>query len=127
MGSEGRGFNRVDDASDSGVAVDFAAWDVIMYKTRPRRGVSDRTKIELGEGLGLSLSGRETQIVKLILAGHTTRSSIAPPLSISERTVHHHLFHIYAKTGAINMTDLVLMAMGRKSCAVDMSRYNFDA
>lgn len=94
-----------------------------MYKKHPSRGVSDRTKIELGEGLGLSLTEREVEIIKLILAGYTTRADIAPPLSIAERTVHHHLFHIYAKTGAVNMADLVLMAVGRKSCAVDMSEF----
>jgi len=74
--------------------------------------------IQLGEALGEPLTDREIEIVHLILAGHVTQTQLRQRLNISERTVQSHLYHIYAKTGAVNMVELVLMAAGYKPSPV---------
>lgn len=66
------------------------------------------------------LTAAELQVVRTILAGHTTQREISNQLGISERTVQTHLGTIYAKTGATNMTALALMALGHKPCAIDL-------
>lgn len=76
---------------------------------------------DLGQQRGLPLTPREREVVATLLAGHVTRGGIAETLGLAERTVNTHLEHIYAKAGAINMVDLVLMALGRKASAVDFS------
>lgn len=67
------------------------------------------------------LTDREKDVVRALLAGYTCRSEIARRLTISQRTADSHINAIYAKTGAVNMADLVLMALGRKPCPVDFS------
>ena len=60
-------------------------------------------------------------MVSAILAGNTTNEGIGALLVITRKTVQTHLYHIYAKTGAANHADIILMALGRKACAVDLS------
>lgn len=71
--------------------------------------------------IGTPLTDRELQIVGTILDGNTTYVQIAAVLVLSVRTVQTHLQNIYAKCGANNMTDVVLMCLGRRRCAVDLS------
>lgn len=60
-------------------------------------------------------------VVRALLAGHTTSVAIGEALTISYGTVRSHLWRLFAKTGAVNMTDLVLMVLGRKPCPIDFS------
>lgn len=81
----------------------------------------DYIDMALGQLSGKPLTRRETQVVAVILAGDTTNERIGAALVITTKTVQTHLFHIYAKTGAADKADLILMVMGRKACAVDLS------
>lgn len=69
------------------------------------------------------LTHMERKLVALILYGSVTTKDLANALTMSQRTVQTHLTHIYDKTGASNMVELVLMAIGLKSpvhdCGVD--------
>lgn len=69
--------------------------------------------------LGTPLTRRELDVVRSLLAGHVTTADMGKALGIDARTVESHLTHIYAKSGAINLADLMLMALGRKPSAVD--------
>lgn len=71
--------------------------------------------------LGKPLTDSEVQTVKAVLAGYTYHKEIANYLGISTTTVSGRLSAIFAKTGACNLADLVLMALGRKIGAVDLS------
>lgn len=86
---------------------------------RPR---SDRLDAELGTLYGKPLSRREGDVIRAILAGCTTRQAIGAQMTVTFRTANAHLWRIYAKTGAHNMADLVLMAMGRKDCPIRLPR-----
>lgn len=68
-----------------------------------------------------TLTPAEWRVVAAILAGHTTHRAIAVAITTEESTAGQHLLHIYRKTGAANMTDLVLMAVGRKRSLIDFS------
>lgn len=68
-----------------------------------------------------TLTPTEWRVVAAILDGHTTHRAIAAAIVAEESTAGQHLLHIYRKTGAGNMTDLVLMAVGRKRGLVDFS------
>jgi DNA-binding CsgD family transcriptional regulator len=87
----------------------------------PRRKQSDQIAADLGTLAGKPLTRREKDVVQAILAGCTTRQAIGAHLFVSYRTANAHLWRIYAKSGAINLADLVLMAVGRKACAVKLS------
>lgn len=75
----------------------------------------------LGRLRGKPLTRREVEVVATILAGHTTNEQIGATLVIARKTVQTHLGNIYAKTNATNHADIVLMALGRKPCAVDLT------
>lgn len=75
----------------------------------------------LGRLLGKPLTRREVEVVGAILAGHTTNEQIGATLVIARKTVQAHLGNIYAKTGGVDKADLILMALGRKPCAVDLT------
>lgn len=83
---------------------------------------SDRIDAELGALHGKPLTRREQDVVQAVLAGCTTRQTIGAHLTVSYRTANAHLWRIYAKTGAINLADLVLMAVGRKACPIRLPR-----
>jgi len=93
--------------------------------TRETTGVPFLIKKQLGEAHGHPLTAREAEVITAVLAGHVTRGGIAEALGIAERTVHTHMENIYAKTGAINLTDLVLMALGRKEAPDNLREYVF--
>lgn len=75
----------------------------------------------LGQLRGKPLTKREIEVVAVILAGHTTDQRIGEILTIANKTVRAHMCHICSKTGAANKADLILMALGRKAGAVDLS------
>ena len=66
--------------------------------------------------------------MRVILAGHTTAEEMSavlrqiydPGQPMSKRTIQTHLANIYAKTGAQNKAELILMAQGSKPCAIDI-------
>lgn len=70
---------------------------------------------------GEPLTDREADVLRAILAGHTYRKEIARHLVVEKRTVDAHVYSIFIKTGAGNMADLVLMALGRKPCPIDLT------
>ncbi len=58
------------------------------------------------------LSGREREVLELAAQGLGNRE-IAKRLVVSEKTVVHHLEHIYLKLGAENRAHAVAIALAR--------------
>jgi HD-GYP domain-containing protein (c-di-GMP phosphodiesterase class II)/DNA-binding CsgD family transcriptional regulator len=56
------------------------------------------------------LSDREIEVLRLIVRGQSNRQ-IASRLSVSERTVEHHVEHIYSKIGVSTRAGATLFAM----------------
>lgn len=86
-----------------------------------RENTPDYISEQLGTLAGKPLTPSELRVLGALLAGHVTRHSIADALNISHRTVGTHIDRIIRKAGAINTTDLVLMALGRKPGLLDFS------
>lgn len=59
----------------------------------------------------LGVTGRELEVVELVAAGHTNRA-VAERLFVSTRTVHKHMQHLLAKTGARDRQHLIALAAG---------------
>jgi DNA-binding NarL/FixJ family response regulator len=72
------------------------AMDVSPGSADPRRTVDALPQ-------GSTLTRRELQVLRLLAAGHSNRS-IAHALSISERTVEHHVLHVLTKLGVGSRT-----------------------
>jgi DNA-binding CsgD family transcriptional regulator len=85
-----------------------------------RRKIADNIAKDLGRLLGQPLTRRERDVVRAVLAGAVTEKDLGQALSLEGSTVRAHLYHIFTKTGAINLADLVLMAVGRKPSVVDL-------
>lgn len=66
------------------------------------------------------LTKQERNVLAAVLAGHVTYEALASTLNLAENTVRRHLHSIYLKADAVNLADLVLMALGRKPSAVDL-------
>ena len=85
----------------------------IFKKTQAERQLldakttSDKEAIFQKNCLFFSLSAREIEVLRLILAGHTYKSA-AEILFISEKTIDAHLRSIYSKTGVKNKVELVV-------------------
>lgn len=60
------------------------------------------------------LSPRESELMELIVLGHTNRE-IARTLFISEKTVKNHVNHIYTKLGARNRAEVIAMWLGLRT------------
>jgi DNA-binding CsgD family transcriptional regulator len=58
------------------------------------------------------LTRREQEVVAAIVSGHVTMGMLAEKMMVSGRTIQTHLTNIYQKLGAVNMVDLVLIAVG---------------
>jgi HD-GYP domain-containing protein (c-di-GMP phosphodiesterase class II) len=56
------------------------------------------------------LSDRELEVLRLVARGHTNRQ-MAERLALSERTIHHHIEHIYRKIGVSTRAAAALFAM----------------
>ena len=78
-----------------------------------RRTAADRIAV---------LSPRERQILKLVLAGQSSKS-IAANLGIAQRTVENHRAHITRKTGAQSLPLMVHTAICASCQLVDRSRH----
>jgi DNA-binding CsgD family transcriptional regulator len=61
--------------------------------------------------MALSLSPRETEILRLVASGKTTKE-IGAELSIAESTVNWHVGNVHTKLGAANRAEAVAIAMG---------------
>lgn len=81
-----------------GTAVSFALLGGKPLKELPQESLK-----------GLSISGREQEIIYYISQGYTSRK-IAYELNISEFTVNTHRRNILRKTGTSNMVDMLLFA-----------------
>jgi DNA-binding NarL/FixJ family response regulator len=57
-----------------------------------------------------SLTARELEIIKTIVAGYTNKD-IAEKFSLSEHTVKHHLTNIFDKLGVSNRLELALFVV----------------
>jgi two-component system CheB/CheR fusion protein len=68
------------------------------------------------------LSPREHEILKLVLAGHPSKT-IAARLGIAQRTVENHRAHITRKTGAQSLPLMVHTAICASCQLVDRSRH----
>jgi len=62
------------------------------------------------------LTDREMQVVQAIADGYSNKE-IAAGLRISERTVKHHLEHIFDKVGAFNRLELAMFAINHSIVA----------
>jgi len=60
--------------------------------------------------VGVSLSGRELEIIGLVAEG-LTNQEIAAQLTISKRTVDNHVSNVFTKTGSKNRVALLNWAM----------------
>jgi two-component system, NarL family, nitrate/nitrite response regulator NarL len=60
------------------------------------------------------LTKRETDVVKLVVLGHTNRD-VAQKLGLTEHTVSNYLFRIYEKLGISSRVELVLYSLTRTS------------
>jgi DNA-binding NarL/FixJ family response regulator len=65
-----------------------------------------------------SLSGREREIVSLVVCGFRNRD-IAHQLCISEQTVKNHLRNIFAKVDIQDRLELALYAIYHRVCVSD--------
>ena len=74
------------------------------------------------------LSPRETEVLEALVAGKKT-TLIARELNISPSTVQKHRLHIFAKTGASSVIDLVHLVLNGTSSALNRStnRIGLDA
>jgi DNA-binding NarL/FixJ family response regulator len=68
-----------------------------------------QTSSSSGAKPALSLTPREREVVKLVVAGHTNRQ-IAETFSVSEETIKHHLTRMFQKMGASNRLELAIKA-----------------
>jgi DNA-binding NarL/FixJ family response regulator len=60
---------------------------------------------------GGRLSEREIEVLELLARGHSTRA-VATRLAITEKTVRHHVEHIYDKLGVSTRAAAVVAAIG---------------
>jgi two-component system CheB/CheR fusion protein len=69
---------------------------------------------DTAKGLMATLTGREREIMDLVLAGHPSKN-IAADLGISQRTVENHRASVMHKTGAKSLPALVRLALAAES------------
>jgi len=93
------------------------AWDAVLAEAASladeveaeRRGAAD-TPIAGHEGQRFGLTRRELEVLRLLAEGRSNRA-IAEELSLSERTVEHHLLHTYTKLGLESRAAAVAFAL----------------
>lgn len=66
------------------------------------------------------LSTREWEVVEAILRNIISRDELAKALVVSHGTVNAHVGHIFRKTGARCMPELILMATGLVACPIPL-------
>jgi DNA-binding CsgD family transcriptional regulator/energy-coupling factor transporter ATP-binding protein EcfA2 len=104
---------------DRGKEVESSTW---AYAVASQCGV--RTPALEAAAHPLRFTGRERQVVELVVAGLSNRQ-IADRLVISVRTVEGHLYRIFAKLG-INHRDQLIQLMSRDSPGHDTSSERWD-
>ena len=67
-----------------------------------------------------SLSPRETEILRLVASGKTTKE-IGAELSIADSTVNWHVGNMHSKLGAANRAEAVAIAIGSGTIEVAAS------
>ena len=75
-------------------------------QARPAR---DGDTLQIADGLSSTLSSREIEVLRLIVAGRSNQQ-IADELVISLNTVRRHVSNIFAKTGAANRAAAAIYA-----------------
>jgi DNA-binding CsgD family transcriptional regulator len=100
-------------------------WPFIERRKGPDRRLGDRRKGERRQGdrrqqatptprdLAPSFTGREREIVDLLMQGMTNRQ-IAQALGIAEATVKKHLHHVYRKLGVRSRALLIVEQASKK-------------
>lgn len=76
---------------------------------RSREFLREEENRRLAGGIVSALTPRETEILKLLVAGHSNKE-VAKLLSISDRTVENHRSHIMFKTKTSNLLELSRIA-----------------
>lgn len=66
----------------------------------------------------MKLTARETQILKLMAAGHGSEA-IGDKLQLSKRTVETHLLNARKKIGALNTAHALVLALKQKIIALE--------
>ena len=61
-----------------------------------------------GDGIGPEIMGVALQVLRLVAKG-LTNSQIADELALSEKTIAHHLTHIFNKTASDNRAAAVTL------------------
>ena len=99
-----------------------AAASVLREDVRAGRLDRDAAEAVIGAGQGLPrspragpsgrLSAREIEVLELLAAGLSTRQAAAR-LSIAEKTVRHHVEHVYDKLGVSTRAGAVVVALGQ--------------
>lgn len=83
---------------------------------------SFRIKKQLySDATGMPLTKIESDYIKIMLSGCSTFEEIAERRQVTNSAVSAAMSNIYLKTGAKNMTDLVLMIAGYKPCPSNLS------
>lgn len=85
------------------VFVRLGAAPALEYLDRLLAAESRRAAQASASGADRPITERETQVLRLVAAGHTNRT-IAHEMAISEKTVERHLGNIFAKLGVNNRT-----------------------
>jgi DNA-binding NarL/FixJ family response regulator len=78
-----------------------------------------KARTELSGHVNVYLSGRETEVLKLICEEYCAKE-IAEMLSISEKTVHTHRLNIMKKTGAKSSIGLLKYALTHRICSPNL-------
>lgn len=72
-------------------------------------------------GARVVLTRAEMNVVRCVLDGHTENNEVAAQLALSPRTVGKHIERIRQKVGAKNKAELILMAVGRLQCKINLT------
>ena len=95
---------------EEGAALELRAC-LATFEHLGARPDADRAR-ELSGEVDHALSPRETQVLRLIVDGHTN-AEIAANLHLSERTVHRHVSNILTKLGLPSRTAAAIHAVRR--------------
>ena len=113
------------DLAPNGDAPAALQWPFIERRKGPDRRMGDRRKGERRQGdrrqqtapsgrdLSPSFTGREREIVDLLMQGMSNRQ-IAQSLGIAEATVKKHLHHVYRKLGVRSRALLIVEQSAKK-------------
>jgi PAS domain S-box-containing protein len=84
--------------------------EVTSIRDLPNRAAEPRPGVALAASVPRLLTPRETEVVRLLIAGATSRT-IAVRLNVSTATVRNHVQHILVKLGAHSRLEVVAYAL----------------